>query len=135
MERNTKQKEIIYEVLKDCHLHPSLPELTKLVWEKNPSIGQATVYRVMNKLVAKGEVEKIASIDHNIRYDIAKDHYHFQCVRCGKIEDIFYNKTEKEEIKNYLRVEMLILLILLGMGCVLLVQRIIIKRKKVYKWN
>lgn len=100
MERNTKQKEIIYEVLKDCHLHPSLPELTKLVWEKNPSIGQATVYRVMNKLVAKGEVEKIASIDHNIRYDIAKDHYHFQCVRCGKIEDIFYNKTEKEEIKK-----------------------------------
>ena len=98
MERNTKQKEIIYEVLKDCHLHPSLPELTKLVWEKNPSIGQATVYRVMNKLVAKGEVEKIASIDHNIRYDIAKDHYHFQCVRCGKIEDIFYNKTEKEEL-------------------------------------
>ena len=54
----------------------------------------------MNKLVAKGEVEKIASIDHNIRYDIAKDHYHFQCVRCGKIEDIFYNKTEKEEIKK-----------------------------------
>lgn len=100
MERNTKQKEIIYEVLKDFHLHPSLPELTKLVWEKNPSIGQATVYRVMNKLVAKGEVEKIASIDHNIRYDIAKDHYHFQCVRCGKIEDIFYNKTEKEEIKK-----------------------------------
>ncbi len=100
MERNTRQKKLIYEVLKDCHLHPTLQELTKLVKEKDESIGQATVYRTVNKLVNTGEVEKIVSINRNVRYDVAKDHYHFQCVKCGQIEDIFYSKVEQEKIRK-----------------------------------
>jgi len=100
MERNTRQKQLIYEVLRDCHLHPTLQELTRLVKEKDINIGQATVYRTINKLVSSGRVEKIVSINHTIRYDVAKDHYHFQCVKCGKIEDIFYSKSELEKIKK-----------------------------------
>ena len=100
MERNTKQKKKIYEVLDNCHSHPTLQELTKLVKEEDASIGQATVYRVINKLSLTGEVLTIASLDRQLRYDIAKDHYHFQCMKCGKIEDIFYNNNEQEMIKK-----------------------------------
>ena len=100
MERNTKQKKKIYEVLDNCHAHPTLQELTKLVKKEDASIGQATVYRVINKLSLTGEVLTIASLDHQLRYDIAKDHYHFQCMKCGKIEDILYNNNEQEMIKK-----------------------------------
>lgn len=100
MERNTKQKKKIYEVLDNCQSHPTLQELTKLVKDEDASIGQATVYRVINKLCLTGEVLTLASLDHQLRYDIAKDHYHFQCMKCGKIEDIFYNNNEQEMIKK-----------------------------------
>lgn len=100
MERDTRQKKIIYEVLRDCHLHPTLQELSNLVKERDNNIGQATVYRTINRLVASGKVEKIVSINSNARYDVANDHYHFQCIKCGKIEDIFYDKGEQESIKK-----------------------------------
>ena len=51
--RNTKQKEIILDILKDKEnmFHPSAGDLVKLVLDAYPSIGQATVYRNINKLV------------------------------------------------------------------------------------
>ena len=51
--RNTKQKEIILEILKEKEnmFHPTAGDLVKLVLDTYPSIGQATVYRNINKLV------------------------------------------------------------------------------------
>ena len=100
MERSTRQKKLIYKVLEECHSHPTLQELAKLVQKEDASIGQATVYRTINKLTDSGEIEKLVSVGHNIRYDVAKNHYHFQCIRCGMIEDIFYTKNEKEELEK-----------------------------------
>ncbi len=116
MERLTKQKQLIYEVLKECHLHPTLLELTNLVKEKDSSIGQATVYRTINKLVEKGEVAKLVSVDHNYRYDVSKDHYHFQCTNCGIIEDIFYNSEELEKVKRLFRNKNINSIDLIGYG-------------------
>lgn len=131
MERLTKQKQLIYEVLKECHLHPTLLELTELVKEKDSSIGQATVYRTINKLVEKGEVAKLVSVDHNYRYDVSKDHYHFQCTNCGVIEDIFYSSEELKKVKELFKNQNINSIDLIGYGLCKKCSKIIVKRKKV----
>ena len=131
MERLTKQKQLIYEVLKECHLHPTLLELTELVKEKDSSIGQATVYRTINKLVEKGEVAKLVSVDHNYRYDVSKDHYHFQCTNCGVIEDIFYSSEELKKVKELFKNQNINSSDLIGYGLCKKCSKIIVKRKKV----
>lgn len=131
MERLTKQKQLIYEVLKECHLHPTLLELTELVKEKDPSIGQATVYRTINKLVEKGEVAKLVSVDHNYRYDVSKDHYHFQCTNCGVIEDIFYSSEKLKKVKELFKNQNINSIDLIGYGLCKKCSKIIVRRKKV----
>lgn len=51
--RNTSQKNIILEVLKNNRSHPTAQELYTLVKEKDPTIGQATVYRNVKNLSKK----------------------------------------------------------------------------------
>lgn len=92
MERKTKQREIILEIIKNCYTHPTMKELSKLVNEKYPSIGQATVYRTINKLVLDNIVVKIECND-GIHYDYNRDHFHFYCLKCKKIEDVFLNEN------------------------------------------
>ena len=131
MERLTKQKQLIYEALKECHLHPTLLELTELVKEKDSSIGQATVYRTINKLVENGEVAKLVSVDHNYRYDVSKDHYHFQCTNCGVIEDIFYSSEKLKKVKELFKNQNINSIDLIGYGLCKKCSKIIVRRKKV----
>ena len=89
--RNTKQKEIILDILKDKEnmFHPTAGDLVKLVLDKYPSIGQATVYRNINKLVEEGILLKIPT-NNNFRYDInTHTHAHLTCKECGKVIDLF----------------------------------------------
>ena len=82
--RNTKQKEIILDILKDKEnmFHPTAGDLVKLVLDKYPSIGQATVYRNINKLVDEGILLKIPT-NNNFRYDInTHTHAHLTCKEC-----------------------------------------------------
>ena len=105
MERSTKQKDIIFSTLKSLKTHPTINELYKEVISRDNNIGQATVYRNINKLCENKKIRKIQvgqSIDH---YDgDLSPHYHFICDKCNKIIDIFDNECEKiieKVIKNY----------------------------------
>ena len=64
--RNTKQKEIILDILskKENMFHPTAQDLVKLVLDANPTIGQATVYRNINKLVEEGILLKIPTTNN-----------------------------------------------------------------------
>ena len=86
MERNTVQRQEIIEVLKNSYNHPTISELYVLVSDKN--IGQATVYRTVKSLVSDDIVKRIDCPD-GVHYDYRKDHYHFYCLNCGKITDVF----------------------------------------------
>ena len=90
MERNTKQQQQILEILKESKSHPTIKELCDLVNEKYPNIGQATIYRTINKLVLDNKILRIAC-PNGIHYDYHKEHYHFYCLRCGKIIDLNLN--------------------------------------------
>lgn len=100
--RNTKQKEIILDILskKENMFHPTAQDLVKLVLEANPSIGQATVYRNINKLVEEGILLKIPTTN-NFRYDInTHTHAHLTCKECGVVIDLF--DGDYQEIINNL---------------------------------
>lgn len=86
MKRNTVQREEIIEVLENSYNHPTIKELCELVSAKN--IGQATVYRTVNSLVSENIIKRIECPD-GIHYDYRKDHYHFYCLSCKKITDVF----------------------------------------------
>ena len=90
MERNTVQRQEIIEVLKNNYNHPTIKELCELVSAKN--IGQATVYRTVNSLVSDDVIRRIDCPD-GVHYDYRKDHYHFYCLKCNKITDVFLDNS------------------------------------------
>lgn len=107
MERITNQKEIILDYLKSVTSHPSAEEVYLAVKKKLPRISLGTVYRNLNNLKKKGEVQEISSeVSH---YDgNTVSHIHFICEDCQKIFDIFEEcqllkkkKTKVGIIKNY----------------------------------
>ncbi len=88
--RNTKQKEIILSALQQMHNHPSILELYEQVREFDSSIGQATVYRNVSKLVEEGLILKIPTNDGVDHYDgNCMNHYHFMCQKCHKLYDLY----------------------------------------------
>ena len=98
-ERNTKQKEDILKIIKNTKTHPTMKEIYELVKEINPTIGQATVYRNINKLTEDGNVVRILDPNNECHYDgDISQHSHFICTNCHKIIDIFddYQKINKE---------------------------------------
>ena len=59
MEKYSKQREEIINILKESYAHPTAEEVYLLAKEKNPSISRGTVYRNLNFLVEKGEIIKM----------------------------------------------------------------------------
>ena len=102
--RNTKQKQFILDILHTTKSHPTIGEIYKEVKEKDSSIGQATVYRNINRLYKENKLVRISihGIEH---YDINKEnHFHLYCKKCRKLYDIFdddyfalISKIEKEK--------------------------------------
>lgn len=91
MERNTLQRQEIIETLESCYDHPTIKELYELVNKKNKNIGQATVYRTVKSLVSDDIVKRVDCPD-GVHYDYRKDHYHFYCLNCNNITDVFLEK-------------------------------------------
>ena len=91
--RNTKQKEIILDILDQNRIHPTIQEIYSLAKEKYPSIGQATIYRNVNKLVEEEKVLRLPETkDEGYHYDITMTpHNHLICNSCGRIIDLYDN--------------------------------------------
>ena len=96
-QRNTKQKELILKLLDDNRIHPTMLEIYELAKKEDQNIGQATIYRNINKLVEDESIIKLPSVgDEGYHYDINNHpHTHLVCNSCGKIIDIFDNDYEK----------------------------------------
>lgn len=87
--RNTKQKQFILDILRTTRNHPTIGELYAEVQKKDSSIGQATVYRNVNRLYKENKLMRISihGIDH---YDMKREnHFHLYCKKCRRLYDIF----------------------------------------------
>lgn len=91
-ERITSQKKIILDYLKKTRNHPSAKTVYSAVREKLPRISMGTVYRILNDLKKRGEIQEIPQ--EVARYDgDVSSHIHFICENCDNIFDI-YDKCE-----------------------------------------
>lgn len=99
----SKQREIIYDAMKDNRSHPTADELYNQLKPKNPLLSIGTVYRNLNLLVEKGLIDRIKVPNGPDRFD-RKDrpHYHMICKVCGKIVDIpkSYININNSELVN-----------------------------------
>ncbi|MBI5192022.1 MAG: transcriptional repressor [Nitrospirae bacterium] len=89
MQRRSKQRETILEVLRGTKTHPSAEWVYKEVKKVIPNISLGTVYRNLKLLHSKGEIIEIACSGEEGRFDGNPDlHYHITCIKCGKIGDV-----------------------------------------------
>ena len=92
--RNTVQKQIILNKIKNTKTHPTASELYEMIKKENPKIGQATVYRNLKTMAIDGDIFIIPLKNNINRYDgDISFHNHFICEKCGKVIDIFINNN------------------------------------------
>ena len=90
--RNTIQKQIIMDCIKNTKTHPTAYELYEIVKEKKTNIGQATVYRTLKSMVNDNSIIVIALENGINRYDgDISPHSHLICSECEKTIDIFHH--------------------------------------------
>ncbi len=102
--RMTKQREIILEELKKLKTHPTASDLYDIVRKRLPKISLGTVYRNLEILAEMGLIKKLEIAGKEKRWDgdISK-HYHFRCVKCGKVEDIFLKDEDLEKLDSFFK--------------------------------
>lgn len=98
-ERQTKQKQIIYEALKTLN-HPTATEVYGYVHETNPTVSRATVFRVLGGFAGAGRALELRLAGNEVRYDYnVAPHCHARCAVCGKVADVEVKGLSPEAIK------------------------------------
>lgn len=105
-ERNTKQKELVINALKnhkDKHL--TAEGILENIKKVSKDISQATVYRILSQLSTSGVVRKYIGADNKkacYQYVDSDNkcnmHYHLICDKCG--QTIHYENSEVEKLRN-----------------------------------
>jgi Fur family ferric uptake transcriptional regulator len=92
----TKKRGLVAELLESSHGHQSAYTIFKLAREKDPTIGQATVYRTLKLFSRAGVIDARAfGQDHNRFESSSKKHHdHLVCTKCGKIQEFIDNDLE-----------------------------------------
>lgn len=87
-ERQTKQKQIIYDALTNLD-HPTATEVYGYVHETHPTVSRATVFRVLSGFAGNGKALELRVAGDEMRYDYnVEPHYHAHCVTCGRVSDV-----------------------------------------------
>lgn len=87
--RYSKQRDQIYEIVKNTKEHPTADRVYEKARERMPTISLGTVYRNLGQLVEHGLIKPLV-YKGAVRYDgTLKEHHHFACKTCRKIYDIF----------------------------------------------
>lgn len=91
----TSQRQAVYEAVLDSGEHPTADAVFDAVRPRLPSISRTTVYRVLDRLVDLGVIEKACSPGSVARFDAVTDrHHHLVCVRCDRVFDLDEDKVK-----------------------------------------
>ncbi len=86
--RYSKQREVILELVRSTHSHPTADWVYTQVRKKMPNVSLGTVYRNLGQLV-DANVINVLKYDGVVHYDgNVAEHQHFSCQVCGNIFDI-----------------------------------------------
>ena len=87
--RETRQRVVILDELKQTDRHPTADELHQAVRRRLPRISLGTVYRNLELLSERGVIRKIELAGGQRRFDAnTRKHCHVRCVRCGRVDDV-----------------------------------------------
>ena len=85
--RYSRQRELIYEALRQTEQHPTAEMIYQWLKPANPSLSLGTVYRNLNLLADEGAISRMAFPVE--RYDAkTMPHPHFCCDQCGAVYDL-----------------------------------------------
>ena len=90
MERNTRQRNAIREVIQQAS-RPLLPqEVLEAAQAEVPGLGIATVYRSLKALAEEGVIQGVHLPGENPRYETVghAHHHHFLCRHCQRVFDV-----------------------------------------------
>jgi Fe2+ or Zn2+ uptake regulation protein len=89
MNRQTKQREAILNLLRGTHSHPTADQIYDEVRREIPNISKGTVYRNLKVLIEMDLVSELNLNDTVSRFEAKREgHYHFRCERCGRVFDV-----------------------------------------------
>lgn len=101
--RQSKQRDTILAILQHTTSHPTADEVYTQAREIIPDISLGTVYRNLNFLADHGMIQRIKSEDSTVHYDgNMTPHYHFFCVKCKKIKDIFPSDKHHQQLLSWI---------------------------------
>ena len=95
--KRTAQRDLILDVFLRTEGHLSGEDLYRLVREKDPTVGQTTVYRTLRLLTEAGLAREVrfgdgrAHYEHNYKH---QHHDHMICSECGKIIEFYSPELE-----------------------------------------
>ena len=99
--RNTIQKNLIYNAVKELNIHANAEQVYEYVVAVHPSISKATVYRNLGQMAQSGELLNIGNFYGATHYDHnCHNHYHFICEKCKRVFDINTRFPDVENIKS-----------------------------------
>lgn len=99
MKNYSRQREAIKVFLNNSYSHPTAEEIYAGVRLIIPNISLGTVYRNLSELVKEKEALILHIEGYKDRYDgHTIPHAHLRCVKCGKIEDIFFTKEQLDTL-------------------------------------
>lgn len=90
MQRDTRQRRAIRQVVEEAARPLSLDEILGEAQRLLPGLGQATVYRAINAMQQDRMVVPVDIPGHPSRYEKAglRHHHHFACTGCGRVFEL-----------------------------------------------
>lgn len=87
IQRYSRQRELIYEAVRNSHAHPTAEMVFQQLRPENPRLSLGTVYRNLDQLSREGRLTRMPFPVE--RYDACTDpHCHLRCERCGAVSDL-----------------------------------------------
>ena len=102
MTYNTKQKEIILDIIEKQHNSFTVKDIYNKLDKK---IGLTTIYRLVDKLLKEDKLKKYIDNDNNTYYQYLEscnsiNHFYLKCEKCGSIKHIDCDCIE--ELSNHI---------------------------------
>lgn len=89
-ERVTQQRLIVADTLARAGRQLTAAQLYEQVRDRQPSLGRATVFRTVERLVDAGVARRLELDGHVYAYVACQPehHHHLSCTSCGRVEEI-----------------------------------------------
>jgi len=99
----TPQRTAILEAIIQLNNHPTADNVIDYIRNYHPNIATATVYKVLDALIANGLIRKVKTEKDVMRYDaVMERHHHLYCSESDRIEDFVDNELN-EIVEKYFK--------------------------------